>query len=407
MAKYTVIHSCGHEVVHHLLGKQADRLRKIEWMESQLCPECYREELKKERQAANAAAAEKNAEAGLPRLEGTEKQVVWAETLLDQAIKNLDMISASIAEVRRQIEAGEAAPEQIAQVEGRVTDLGYPSMERYFAAILEEIKSIHQETSASWWIDNRNNGKFDWMRIIEARGLDRIRRQIDETPEAAEAIAEATMMPAYEPVVSTPAEITLTEDAVSIHFPVKNREFWEIVKPGLGFSWTGKHWQLDIGPTTGSAVDRAAETAHRLLAAGFKVVLWDQVAREKAVSGDYEPRHSRWIVSLKDGLFGIKWSRQEDFYDEAREITGSRWRKPYVTVPPSEYLEVLDFADIHDFRLSPGAQEIVAWQERIAAGATVVDVAPVKDPEPVARQERPDLDPKQVSGEIDEDLRDN
>lgn len=42
MAKYTVTFSCGHEATIELFGKDADRKRKIAYLEeSGICPECY------------------------------------------------------------------------------------------------------------------------------------------------------------------------------------------------------------------------------------------------------------------------------------------------------------------------------------------------------------------------------
>lgn len=41
MAKYTVEHSCGHTQVHVLFGPTKDRERKLEWMATQPCTECW------------------------------------------------------------------------------------------------------------------------------------------------------------------------------------------------------------------------------------------------------------------------------------------------------------------------------------------------------------------------------
>lgn len=79
MAKYTVKHTCGHEQEYQLFGKNSDRERRLEWLATQDCPECRR-----------AAEAKKNAEAieGTPFaeientvLEGTERQVAWAQSI--------------------------------------------------------------------------------------------------------------------------------------------------------------------------------------------------------------------------------------------------------------------------------------------------------------------------------------
>lgn len=74
MAKYTVTHTCGHEREYQLYGKHTERDRKIEWLSGQECPECRRK--------AEEEVAKKEAdELGLPELEGSEKQVKWANTI--------------------------------------------------------------------------------------------------------------------------------------------------------------------------------------------------------------------------------------------------------------------------------------------------------------------------------------
>lgn len=48
MSKYTVNHVCGHSQVVQLYGKETDRERKIEWMQSQDCPTCWGEKKRAE-----------------------------------------------------------------------------------------------------------------------------------------------------------------------------------------------------------------------------------------------------------------------------------------------------------------------------------------------------------------------
>ncbi len=73
MAKYKVNYSCGHgSITKELFGKNSERERKIEWMESTfVCPDCY----KKDRAEADAAAPKIAALALVPGL-GVTIQVV-------------------------------------------------------------------------------------------------------------------------------------------------------------------------------------------------------------------------------------------------------------------------------------------------------------------------------------------
>jgi hypothetical protein len=74
MAKYEVTHRCDHSEVVTLFGPTKDRERKLEWLRSLPCPECC----SIDRITSAAAIHELQEAAGLPRLQGSEKQVAWA-----------------------------------------------------------------------------------------------------------------------------------------------------------------------------------------------------------------------------------------------------------------------------------------------------------------------------------------
>ena len=82
MAWTTINYSCGHVGQVQMYGKHSERGRKAAWMEKNaLCDECAA----KARDEGNRKAAATNAEAGLPSLTGTPKQIAWAETLRTKA----------------------------------------------------------------------------------------------------------------------------------------------------------------------------------------------------------------------------------------------------------------------------------------------------------------------------------
>lgn len=91
MAKYEITHCCGHVRTYNLFGKTDDRNRKIEWLESQPCPDCKREE-------QNAEAAKKAAAENRPVLTGSEKQVAWANTLREEVISEISAKRGTAAE---------------------------------------------------------------------------------------------------------------------------------------------------------------------------------------------------------------------------------------------------------------------------------------------------------------------
>lgn len=112
MAKYTITHACGHTEEVNLFGKHADRERKIAYLESIECKDCW-----------DAAQAAKAHEAGLPDLTGSPKQIAWANGIRNRIL----------SEAARCIEAH---PD-------------WPDTDKW----LSELK---KETAARWWIDHRD-----------------------------------------------------------------------------------------------------------------------------------------------------------------------------------------------------------------------------------------------------------
>lgn len=134
MAKYTVTHRCGHESVLSLVGKTSDREWRIQSAETKLCTECWQAEREKERQDASRQAAIINFETGCAPLVGTEKRVLWAETI---RFARLDALHGLIA-------AAEAhAPKDAGIAEA--------------LSVLKETKDWARAiTDAQWWIDNKD-----------------------------------------------------------------------------------------------------------------------------------------------------------------------------------------------------------------------------------------------------------
>ena len=128
MAHYDVGHSCGHTVEVELFGKVSHRYEKIEWMERQLCPDCYREMKQEERKQENERAAKLAKSLSFSQLEGSEKQVAWATTIRQKVYENICQ-----------------------------SDTEHPSFG--YALVAE---AISLELSAKWWIDNRS---VDYLRI--------------------------------------------------------------------------------------------------------------------------------------------------------------------------------------------------------------------------------------------------
>lgn len=143
MAKYTINHTCGHQVTVQLFGKYADRERRIAYLETCECDECRKAK-------ANAAAAAAKEERGLPDLKGSEKQVAWANTIREKAYKALDCLAPF------------ASVEELKVLMGRWGKIDDKAKAQWLASV-EKVKPLYDrwktqmdaQTEAKWWIDNR------------------------------------------------------------------------------------------------------------------------------------------------------------------------------------------------------------------------------------------------------------
>lgn len=110
MAKYSVTHICGHEKDHQLYGKHEERYKRVDWLATQPCMDCLRKE-------EHAAAAKANAD--LPALEGSEKQIAWAETIRAKQIAELVKLETDIIPTAKTPEIADKATEAINAVKAR------------------------------------------------------------------------------------------------------------------------------------------------------------------------------------------------------------------------------------------------------------------------------------------------
>lgn len=144
MAKYTVNHSCGHDEVVQLVGKHAERDRKLAWLATQDCSECRKAAFN----SANAARAEQvkgSFGSEWPALTGSEKQVAWAETirasLLPAATATMIETEGRMEEARA---SGQYSAEQVAEAEVMLGLMG------------DTLHYIRNQASSRFWIDNKS-----------------------------------------------------------------------------------------------------------------------------------------------------------------------------------------------------------------------------------------------------------
>ena len=307
------------------------------------CPQCWGKEKREQEAAKNdeksKEAAELAHELGWAELSGSEKQIAWAETL---RLKMTEHISYALDKSSYKGEA--------------ITKENLP-------AVVSEVNAfLKSKTNAKLYIDNRENSVQEWLDLI------------GKEPDA-KADSEESVLPAN--IVATAMAITEPEErkypgAVEIKAAPgyvtakyeRNDAFRLLVK-SLGYKWDGNtQWEREITKYTGSANDRAVELGNALLLSGFAIRFDDNDLCRRAIAGEYEAECTRWIKLRVGGQYvgylSIGWTKgDQDIYNAARKIHGSKWDKPNVVVPIECYAEVEDFADMLGFQFSDGAKKAI------------------------------------------------
>ncbi|MGW0710181.1 hypothetical protein ACWD4G_30210 [Streptomyces sp. NPDC002643] len=153
--KWTVEHRCGHEVVHDLSGRPADRRAGFaRWLAERDCTDCWKatrdedgagkeEWLAAKRAAEQRVAAEWAAQFDMPPLEGPERALAWGERSRHQLV---------------------TAAYRVLVSEGSWDEADW--------AVLED--TIRAVTRAGWWIDQRDAEATDLPELLDAATSDDI-----------------------------------------------------------------------------------------------------------------------------------------------------------------------------------------------------------------------------------------
>lgn len=362
--------TCGCEFTKMTVKKnrsEADSWEK--WAESYYdeCDECHQKRINAEREEESRKAAEAAREINLPELTGSEKQIAWAERIRMEFIQSADKEIQATAE--------------------------RPQSSRMSVSELESFKEwILRKTDSSWWIDKRE-AMWNMREVIFLQypyWKADVEASVYAEPE------EKTVVEPENKTSSVVCEVSATDREVAVK-SAKDQGVIDLVKT-CGYRWNGSYWYKEITVTTGSAEDRLIEIGNKLLCSGYPVKA-DSKYHDRIISGDYEPESKRWVIK-QDGQIRILTGKDDSLEREARKISGAS-KYGRITVPASAWEEIMDFARIHDFRVSPGAQKAMDEYK-----ASVVTVSPTKGAEAKYHEE----DVKSVldsSRDVLEDLKED
>lgn len=370
MARFYGTYSCGHEGDITIPGIRSAGKYRANIAFSGLCPDC--QEAADQKLVSELREKYSAADAELPMLEGSVKQIVWAEELRAFRMNQVDSLMKKIKNLYN---------------------------EEGIKLAICAIQKIFQTTSSSWWIDRRNH---DLEYILESYLRDYSDEMKDEM--AMDALQNDASFDAAPKELRTSVVATISYDDHEVRiFSVKDEIIREVVKT-YGMRWNGAAWVLSINETTGSAADRAAEAGNRLLNAGVAIRSISQDLIDNAVAARFSPRHENWILRSHDE-FKLVFPRNDEIYRTAKKIPGAHWQSGTGMLIPSDSVdEIMDFAERMDFRIAPLAQELLDQAAMRKHTRKVVDPAPAA----VHLTEKEELNAiLSSSREVLEDLKDD
>lgn len=334
MGKYMVMHSCGHTVEHALFGKMKDREWRIERLQEQLCPDCYKA-------ACEAKDASERAERGFVPLKGSEKQTQWADKIRLGRARDMDR-----EDIRHST-----------LVLNHVEEADYEHAVEWLAEI----------DMASWWIDHRDDPIHMLIPAIIAH------HWAECSTEAKEAKAERFLKTA-DCTSNTVVDVYAKDSDVC----TKSDYDEKLIKflKGLGFSWNPEDriWQIGAATAFRSVDDAIADYANQLLNAGFPVMVAPEL-HESVIHATFKVVPEKWINYWKKGLI-INTTEGQAVKQGVKCIPGARiYEDGSCYAPLSSRDEVIEFAKMNGFVISECAMREM---DKYAKRFDVVDVAKAK-----------------------------
>lgn len=371
-----------------------------------VCDDC----LKRQREEESAKAASDNADAGLPVLKGTEKQVVWAETIRRDILRNAELLSWAVELLGAGDQAGARAAFSQLPYTWKPDDrefqrLGFSDPNTIAEVVIGTCQVLRAQRDAGWWIDSRHAG----IAMLVPELIDEVMDRLQSAPTQEEVIDEVAVKPA-DPVTVEVVEVAVNRRRIAAKLSFKRDDFRAVVK-GLGYRWDpeGRVWTLPLGPCLGVPEDRGAELMHRLLDAGFIVSCQRAEVREKALSASYEPIYPRWISRVSRGHFK-GWCQVilRDGLDLADDLErlGARvdfYQEGVWYVRPGHYAALRDLSEVHGLRVTPAAEQALAQAQRADEARLLAEDLP-EAPQAQAEGNEPG---QYIPDGIDPELRDD
>jgi hypothetical protein len=193
-------------------------------------------------------------------------------------------------------------------------------------------------------------------------------------PAVKDAVPTPTLIRPRKVKTETVCRIEIKGRVIQLWFPEKRDDFRDLVKR-FRYTWDGC-WSRTFREDA-DILDRAAEIGDELILAGFCVRLDLEDARERLIAQSFIPEPFKLISKRTSGdwvdHFVFGFPKEGDWYDEIMKITGVKYVDKSLYVPPENFEEVLDFAEINGFELSEGALVLVEQARSMRESAIILD----------------------------------
>lgn len=369
MAHYNVIQACGHEMRINLTGPHNSREWRLKHMEQKVCAACWET-------AQRKVAEERTAKEQWPAwTAGSERQRGWAESL---RVQMLDMLADAYTTARADVPNGaDAAKLATLYASGRA-------------------RLIEERTDADWWIEHHTDTGRMLLQKVLGLGIE-VHPDLDPRPPEQRPVPSPTPSlpptPPPSPALILRPEHPLTETIATLRYEAETRRLSATLPEMHGIFRQTMHmldyiwdrasvcWVRVLPASAGDPIDRLAELAHILVAAGFIVRLYDADAHARAIAGSYQAEQRRWVRAMTKGPYAgwltLIWPRSDDLYAAANRLRGARFRDGRMFVPAGSADEVMEFAQVYAFTFSESAQQIINEIHESQAHGTVL-AAPKK-----------------------------
>lgn len=334
---YEITYACGHTGEVEFYGKERDCEWRAEQEAKKICQDCV--EKKKEEETAQAKAWAK--EKGLPDLEGTEKQIAWAEVIRKRLFEDLEECKKKDQEEIEKLKTNPSEKLRKEWIENEIECLNI----RLQAA--DEIKEKWTKQSQSrLWIDGRNT-TANWEVMSLCRPIRKRRKEDLESKVYENGATEDIEVRVY--TLPKMEEVKITSEY--------NEKKNSILKRmGFKFSARGEYWYRYPSPSMPTLSDIAATTTNELVKAGFIVRVFDQDVMNLLDTESFRPFNPRELA-CDDHQFMMRMD--DEIKETALSLPGAKEVKGQVRIPAKYRAEVDDFAHLYGFAISKEAQDLI------------------------------------------------